>query len=226
MTDYEGCLRAAKALEDAYRAVFAVARAGVTADQIDAVLRERLAACGAELKPSGISPFVVAEGGAPPKLRINRVPLERGRMWAMDNSISCNGYWADIGRYAYFGDVPADLHRAHSRVLDFQDAIAAEVKPGRKMGDIFRALPREMPFEVHRIATDASMDPFCGNTTKGVAEGMARGDAAGLTFEVGQVVCVEIWAGLSGGIEDMYLMESSGVRRITTLPREIQVIRE
>jgi Xaa-Pro aminopeptidase len=223
-TDYEGCKAAIEALEDAYGAVFAAARPGMTAEEVDAVLRERLTARGTEFPASGSSPFVVAEGGAPPKLRLNRVPLRRGALWAMDNTIRLSGYCADLGRYGWFGRVPPELARAHRRVLDRQDAIAAAIRPGRAMSEIFGTLPHDLPFEYHRIAADGNMFPTGGNATAGVLKAMEQSDREGLVFQPGMVICVEIWAGLIGGIEDMYLVEPPGVRRMSTLPREIHVI--
>ena len=34
-------------------------------------------------------------------------------------------------------------------------------------------------------------------------------------------MCIEIWAGLDGGIEDEFLVTEDGLRRLTTLPREL-----
>ena len=222
--DAEGCRLAMEALEDAYRAVFAAARAGMRAEEVDACLRARLAAHGAELPPSGSSPFVVAAGGAPPKLRVNRAPLSRGSLWGMDNTVRRAGYCADLGRYGYCGQLPDELARAHRQVLDRQDAIAAAIRPGRRMRETYDSLPHDLPFEFHRIATEGNMLPTGGNATVGVRKAMEQSDREGLAFEPGMVICVEIWAGLSGGIEDMYLVESAGVRRMSTLPRPIRVV--
>jgi hypothetical protein len=46
----------------------------------------------------------------------------------------------------------------------------------------------------------------------------------GLVFEPGQIICIELWAGLAGGIEDMYRVEEDGVVRVSTLPRGIRAI--
>jgi len=224
--EIEACTFAMAALEDAYRAVFAAARPGMTADEVDAILRKRLAAHGAELPAQRSSPFVVHESGVPPKLRLNRVPLRGGALWAMDTTICRQGRCADIGRYGWFGALPAAVGEAHQRVLDRQDAIAAEVRPRRPMRDIFDALPPELPFEIHRIGARGNMLPMAGNATTGVTEAMARSDERGLVFEPGHVICIEIWAGMDGGIEDMYAVEPDGVRRISSLSREIRQIGE
>jgi len=223
---HEGVLAAMRALEEAYEAVFAAARPGMTADEVDAVLAGTLKKRGAELPPGKCrsTPFVVEPGGAPPKLRVNRKPLERGKLFGMDNSVPLGGFWADLGRYGWFGRLPSELKSAHGRVLDRQDSIARQVRPGRPMQEIFDSVEHDIPFEVHLIAAEPNMRPFCGNATRGVVEEMAASTREGLAFEPGQVICIELWAGMAGGIEDMYLVEDGAAARLTRLPREIRVI--
>lgn len=215
---------AAEALEEAYEQIFNVARPGMTAGEIDDIISSNMGRHGGEMKLMGNSPFIVREDGAPPKLRIDRVPLEKNHLWGMDSCVNVDGYWADIGRYGYFGSVPETLKADHARVLERQDILASQVMPGRPMDKIFEACPQDMPFEIHLIATDHNMKPFCGNAVPGVVKSMAESVEQGLTYQPGQVVCVEIWAGMMGGIEDMYLVTKNGLERITTLPREIREI--
>jgi len=218
--------KAIEALEDAYGAVFAAARVGMTADEIDAILSERLRTHGTDLPPDRVetTPFVVEEGGIGPKLRRNRAPLEEGKLWGMDNSICVDGRWADLGRYGWFGRVPSDLAEAHGRLPARQDEIAAAIRPGVGMGEIYRSLGPGPAFEMHRIDTEPSMLPFCGDLMAQVREQMARSVAQGLVLEVGQSICIELWDGLAGGIEDMYRVEAHGAVRISTLPRQIRAI--
>lgn len=224
--EYEHVKLAMEALESAYRAVFLAVHVGMEADEIDAILSEELKTGGTELLPSKSSPFVVAEDGVPPKLRLNRIPLKRGRLWGLDNNVRREGYYADLGRYGYIGDLPETLASEHTHVLERQNHIAAAIQPGRTMEEIFLSCPDDMPFEIHRIGQEQTMPPVCGNATPNVLEGMERSQSEGLVFEPGQVICVEIWAGLRGGIEDMYIVESNGIERISSLPREIQVVPE
>ena len=162
--EYERIKKAVEALEDAYRAVFAAARVGMTATEIDAILSERLEDYGAELPvgKTGNTPFVVDEGGVPPKLRKNRIPLEKDKLWAMDNSICLDGYWADLGRYGWFGAPPEKLVKAYQRVVDRQDEVAAAIRPGVSMDEIFLSIPDGLDFEVHRIGKEPNMLPNCG----------------------------------------------------------------
>ncbi len=222
--DLQGCTAAMLALEAALEAVFAAAREGMTAEEIDAILVRELAARGAELIRQSNTPFVVDENGAPPKRRLDRIPLQRGKLFGLDNSVRRNGHCADLGRYGYFGALPMTLRHEHTTVLEHQETVARAVKPGRLMADIFSDCPRDLPFEIHRIGDEPSMAPFCGNAVKGVVDAMAQATTERLIFEPGQVVCVEVWAGMKGGIEDMYRVEADGIVRISSLPRSIREI--
>jgi hypothetical protein len=55
---------------------------------------------------------------------------------------------------------------------------------------------------------------------------MERSEHENRVFEPGMVVCVEVWAGLRGGVEDMYLVRSEGLVRMTTLSRQLQATGE
>jgi len=223
-SDLRGCTSAMDALQRAFEAVFAAAHEGMTAEEIDAILVRELTARGAELIRQSNTPFVVDENGALPKRRLDRIPLQRGKLWGIDNSVRLGGYCADLGRYGYFGAVPKSLSQQHATVLAHQEAIAKAVKPGRLMDEIFRDSPQDLPFEVHRIGPEPSMAPFCGNAVKGVLDAMAQATREKHVFQPGQVICVEVWAGMKGGIEDMYRVEPDGLVRISTLPRGIREI--
>src|SRR5690606_9172158 len=103
------------------------------------------------------------EGGIGPKLRRDRVPLETGKLWMMDNSVQVGGYWADLGRYAWFGLLPDALRQGYQEIVDRQEQIAAAIRPWRTMGEIMEEIPPGLGFEVHRIGREPSMLPFCGN---------------------------------------------------------------
>jgi hypothetical protein len=86
-----------EALENAFRTVFSTVHAGMQAEQIDEILRSQLRASEVVLLPSSSSPFVVAKEGAPPKLRVDRVPLRRDHLWGMDTTVRWQKHHADDG---------------------------------------------------------------------------------------------------------------------------------
>jgi Xaa-Pro aminopeptidase len=225
-SDVDRARRAIEALESAYRAVFAKVRPGVTADQIDAILRESLASFGVELlsERTKITPFIVDAAGEGPKLRLNRRPLEVGRLWGMDNCIARDGFWADLGRYGWFGPLPAKVAENYRQIIRRQRQVAEAIRPGVRLGEIFEAIGPGLPFEVHRIAEEPNMLPFMGDMMPNVRDGMEHCDREGIRFESGQVICVELWAGLLGGIEDTYSVTDRGTERLSTLPQELFVL--
>lgn len=218
--------QALAALEAAYEAVFAVARPGMTAEEIDAIQASVLENYGGVLPRDRLhnTPCVIEEGGIPPKLRRDRVPLAAGKLWMMDNSIHVDGWWADLGRYAWFGSPPPDLLHAHQKILERQDEIAAAIRPGLSMDKIMASVPAGLGFEVHRIGREPGMRPYCGNLLPGVVREMEASIHQGLVFEPGQIICIELWAGLAGGIEDMYRVEEDGVVRVSALTRTIRAL--
>lgn len=195
----------------------------MTATEIDAILSSRLQAHGGVLPANRLhnTPCIIKEGGIPPKLRRDRVPLEAGKLWMMDNSVHVDGYWADLGRYAWFGQLPDSLSQAYQQIIDHQDQIAAAIRPWLSMAESMDAIPQGLGFEVHRVGREPSMLPFCGNLMPSVVQHTEESIRQGLVFEPGQILCIEIWAGLAGGIEDMYRVEHEGVMRISTLHRQI-----
>jgi Xaa-Pro aminopeptidase len=225
-SDVERARGAIEALESAYRAVFAKARPGTTAEQIDAILRDTLAGFGVQLPAdkTRITPFIVDPAGEGPKLRLNRKPLETGRLWGMDNSVERDGFWADLGRYGWLGPLPAKVVEDYNKVLARQQQVASVIRAGVPMGKMFAAAGPGLRFEVHRIAEEPNMLPFLGDMMPNVREGMEHCDREGLMFEPGQVICIELWAGLMGGIEDMYLVTDRGTERLSTLPQELRVL--
>lgn len=224
-SDVERARGAIEALQCAYRAVFDAARPGTTAEQIDAILRQELSCFGCELPAplTRITPFLVDAAGEGPKKRLNRRPLEAGRLWGMDNSIARDGFWADLGRYGWLGPLPDNVAQDYRQIVQRQAQVAAAIRPGVPMGKIYASIPAGLPFEVHRIAEEANMMPFLGDMMPNVREGMIQSDREGIVFQAGQVICVELWAGLMGGIEDMYLVTDSGPERLSTLRQELFV---
>lgn len=217
--------RSATVLEDAYREVFASAEPGMKADDIDAIIQKAVEAAGGIFSPSEITPFVVTEDGCGPKSRINRMPLAANQLWGMDYTINIKGFKADIGRYGYFGKPPENLLDSHQSILNRQDEIAAAIRPGIPLKEIYDAIsPDGELFEVHAIGTEEDEEPVLGNLMLVVTETMEKCISKDRRFRAGQVICIELWCGLSGGIEDMYIVEENGLRKMTMLPRKIRIL--
>ena len=210
-TELAGLWRALTVNEAATQRVFDSVVEGMTPDQMQAIFVAEVRRRGIDGHVSGAA-FVVGKGGAGPKLRTKQ-PLKTGDLFGMDFQFASEGFYADIGRYAVFGPPSADLAARHTRVLETQREIADAIRPGEPIRRAFEKCPDGWTIEAHRIGTDVHMDPMF-STVK-------TDNRLDVIVEVGMVMCVEIWKGFDGGIEDQYLVTERGLDRLTTLPREL-----
>jgi Xaa-Pro aminopeptidase len=210
-TELAGLWRALIVNEAATQRVFDAATEGMTPDQMQEIFVAECRRRGIDGRVSGAA-FVVGEGGAGPKLRTKQ-PLRPGDLFGMDFQFASDGFYSDIGRYAVFGPPSADLTARHSHLLEMQQRIADAVRPGEPIRRAFEQCPPGWTIEAHRVGTDIHMDPMF-STVK-------TDNKLDVVVEVGMVMCVEIWKGFDGGIEDQYLVTERGLDRLTTLPRQL-----
>jgi Xaa-Pro aminopeptidase len=205
--------RALSANEGAVQHLFNVVVPGMTPDELKEAFTKEIRRRGFSDEVSGAA-FVVGAGGVGPKLRLNQ-PLKEGDLWGMDFQFSCNGYYSDIGRYAVLGEPSSERLARHRRILELEDAIAAAIRPGRTIGEALESgLPHpdlQAQAGGHRVGLEMHEHPVFP----------ARDDERDRYAIPGTVMCIEIWAGLDGGIEDEFLVTGDGLRRLTTLPREL-----
>ncbi len=210
-TELAALVRALAASEGAIQRVFDEARVGTTPDQMEAIYAGELRRRGIDGKVQGAA-FVVSEGGAGPKLR-TRAPLKPGDLWGMDLQFAVDGFYADIGRYGVMGTPSPDLVARHTCLLETQQAVADAIRAGETLRRAFERCPAGWTIEVHRIGRKIHMEPMF-STVK-------ADNNLDVPVIPGTVMCVEIWKGLDGGIEDEYLVTDRGLARLTTLPREL-----
>jgi len=141
----------------------------------------------------------------------------------IDYGVGINGYLADQFRTFVIGDLPPDLERAHRCSRDIHDLFAREAKPGVPCPDLY-AMAKE-------FARSAGLsDCFMGH-----GEGQVRFIGHGIGLEIdefpviapnfeekltqGMVMAFEPKFVFPGkgvvGMEDDYLVTSSGVERLT-----------
>jgi Xaa-Pro dipeptidase len=139
-----------------------------------------------------------------------------------------NGYTADETRIFAIGRVRPELEEAHLAALDIQDAVARELRPGRKGRDLF-VLSESMGEQLgYKDQLGGPPDNKCGFVGHGVGLELDEFPVLGPTDHLIQekmTVAVEpkmIYPGLGVvGVEDTFLTTKDGGERMTKLPREI-----
>ena len=213
---------AVAANEAGIKKVMIQVREGMALEKVCSIFSNEVRGHGAKKCEMG-GPFVVDEGGVGPKKRIDNIEkkLERNKLWGVDFTVQYQGYYADLARYGFIGTPPHELLGKYREVIKTQDIIASLIKPGVLVEEVCEAGKRLFHgYEIHGIGREVHEDPsfgtfdFLREDTKRVKENKVR-------FKLNSIICIELWAGFSGGIEDEYIITEEGAQRISTLPREI-----
>jgi len=141
----------------------------------------------------------------------------------IDYGVGINGYLADQFRTFVIGDLPPDLERAHHCSREIHDLFAREAKPGVPCPDLYAAAKDfarsaglsdnfmghgegQVRFIGHGIGLEIDEFPLIApNFEEKLAEGMVLAFEPKFVFPGKGVV----------GMEDDYLVTSSGVERLT-----------
>ncbi|MFH1984084.1 MAG: Xaa-Pro peptidase family protein [Pseudomonadota bacterium] len=152
----------------------------------------------------------------------------------VDYVFAFNGYLADHTRIFAIGDLPDDLARGHEAMCRIQERLARECLPGVTGGEIYSMAVQ--------MAADAGYgDHFMGNGNDRVAfvghgigleldeyPFIAQGQSMPLAEDM--VIALEPKLIIPGtgvvGIENTHLVTTTGLRRLTWHPDEIQVVRQ
>ena len=182
--------------------------------------RTRLMRNGAD----GISHLTFSFARENPEFAIDE-PLEPGSLVTLDLGAIVDGYCSDNRRYAYGGEPPASLVALYERMVGIVDDVGAALVPGA----------------TYAAATARALESFAENGIDLLARFTHVGHNIGLeteeewvddngerTVETGMVINIELYTkaetGEQIGDEETYVIEESGPRRISVLPREIHVV--
>lgn len=123
----------------AYRATHAQVRAGMTGDDINAIMTREIARNGGQ---RGSSSAQVGPGSALPHGSKERLKLAEGRVVLMDCTCTVNGYFSDISRTFVWGEPTAEQRRVFGHMRQGMAVAMDAAKVGAPAGSVDDAVRR------------------------------------------------------------------------------------
>lgn len=171
---------------------------------------------------------IVASGGngAMPHASVTNRRIKKGDLVTFDFGAEANGYYSDITRTICVGRPSPRQREIHELVLRAQTTAIGQVRPGvscKSVDDAARDIIRKARHGEH----------FGHGTGHGIGLMVHEGPSVSplskdrverdMVFTVEPGVYIPGWGGVR--IEDMVLVTESGVKVLTTLPRELESLK-
>jgi Xaa-Pro dipeptidase len=214
--------RAAELAEDGIEAALAIAKPGVTEQELAAAVASAMVAGG------GAPRFVVVAAGERSALA-DAFPTSNacraGDLVRFDVGCQLGGYWSDIARTAVIGE-PAALQR--SRYDALREGLHAELAlaaPGVGAGEVFDAAVRTVqdeglsPYHRHHVGHAIGLSVY---------EAPVVGPGEPTELRPGMVFCLETpyyelgWGGMM--VEDTGVVTATGFELFTSIDRSLRVV--
>jgi Xaa-Pro dipeptidase len=171
---------------------------------------------------TGISHLTFSFGKANPEVAIGE-KLDVNKLVTLDLGGIYKGYCSDNRRYMYSGEIPNALVDHYNKMVDIVDGVGAALIPGAKYSDVVQQairlyekydieLGREITHVGHNIGLQTEEQWITNTSEYQVKAGMAINIELYSPSPTGDYI----------GDEETYLIDSSGPRRISVLPREIK----
>ena len=171
----------------------------------------------------GVGHVTFTFGTTNPEIALDE-PLSPGQLAVLDLGAIVDGYCSDNRRYAYAGEVPADLREQHETMVAIVDAVGEGLAPGTsyaEIQDLTRALHREHGVPLMSRFTHAGHNIGLETEEQWIVDGS---DAR---IRPGMVINIELYCttsrGQQIGDEETYVIEDAP-RRISQLAREIRSV--
>jgi Xaa-Pro aminopeptidase len=173
---------------------------------------------------AGVS-SVIGQGAGFRKIGANEPVL-------VDYVFALDGYISDHARIFSIGRLPGDLEAAHQAMLEIQDEIKSQARPGTHTGELYELMvslaekkgyaenfmgvgDRRIRFTGHGVGLELDEFPF-----------IAKGQH--LALEAGMVIALEPKTIFPGkgvvGIENTHLVTENGLESLSRFPDEITVL--
>jgi Xaa-Pro aminopeptidase len=212
--------RSIQIVEQTVAELYETLHLGISRMDLTQHAKERMARNGA----GGMSHVTFSFASANPEFAIHE-PLERGSLVTLDLGGVYEGYSSDNRRYAFGGPVPASLQERYAAMVEIVDTVGAALVPGATYGSLYRlALDKFAEYEIELLKRFTHTGHNIGIET----EEQWLDESEELVVEPGMVICIELYSiaetGQQIGDEETYVIEDTGPRRISALPREIRVV--
>ncbi len=182
--------------------------------------KEIMAANGA----SGVSHVTVSFGRENPEVAIDEI-LEPDRLVTLDLGAFYNGYASDNRRYAYTGQPPSELLDVQQLMVSIVDQVGRSLVPGTTEGEVFQTAVD--------LFTEHGLDPFFDHAGHHIGLQTEERWIVGGSEKVlqpGMVINVELYTPVEGidfiGNEETFVIEEGGSRRISTLGRDVVLLKQ
>lgn len=200
--------------------LYDILRIGMGRNELTHEAKKRLIANGAD----GISHLTFSFALANPEFDIDEV-LEPGKLVTLDLGAIYRGYCSDNRRFAFAGPVPDHIEDLYKRLVGIVDGVGEAMKPGtsyKALMDLARSLyAREKLEPIPRFN-------HVGHNIGLETEERWLDDDPDSVIEAGMVINIELYSyastGEQLGNEESYIIEETGPKRISRLPREIRQI--
>ena len=173
-------------------------------------------------KPAFDTIVASAANGAMPHASVTDRRIRKGDLVTFDFGAEANGYFSDITRTICVGSPTVNQQTIHALVLEAQAAAIRSIRPGVSCASV--------DAEVRSVIQKAGHGKHFGHGTgHGIGLMVHEGPSVsrlsqdrvepGMVFSVEPGVYVPGWGGVR--IEDLVLVTDTGVKVLTTLPREL-----
>ncbi len=200
--------------------LFDLLRVGMGRSELAREARYRLLRNGAE----GVSHITCSFTQANPEFDIDE-PLEKGKLVTIDLGAIHGGYCSDNRRYAFAGDVPAEIADVHAKMVGMVDSVGAALTPGASFQGLM-----DLTRDLYRQNGLKPLGRFnhVGHNIGLETEERWLDDDEDATVKAGMVINIELYSAASTGEqignEESYVIGESGPTQISALSREIRSI--
>lgn len=213
--------RSTEIAEKAIKACIDASQEGITDHELLRIARQTIIAEGAE----GWNHLTMNIADSDPEAPGIGIAMKKGDLSRFDFGAVWKGYVSDVSRQVVLGELKPEQKALMDRMIKVQEFCEQEVKVGRNIKEIARKATefystfkdrQGMAFiTAHSIGLQCEEVHLFGPSS--VMEGV---------FEKNMVFELEVWENLNGalvGVEDCYYLTDDGLKRMTTLDKNIFV---